>query len=178
MTIAENNPVCAWTQERIEAYLDGVLPEAETERIGDHLDTCAACAGELDLAGQIHAALRALPEPDVPEQVIETVFARIRAERRDEFRQRLRLWLNAWKFPHWRPAAATLAVTVLILMGVFLRRPPEPPATAVSAEELAVAEQQARWALAYVSDVGRRVGLTARDGIVGKPKKEKATSDK
>ena len=44
---------------------------------------------------------------------------------------------------------------------------PESPMAVVSAEELALAEIQAKWTIAYISNVGRRTGLAIRDDIIG-----------
>ena len=47
--------------ELLAAHLDGVLSPIEREAADAHLDVCARCRGELELAEGARAALRALP---------------------------------------------------------------------------------------------------------------------
>ena len=95
MSRSDGREGCSATRERLEAYLDGALEEAEVERLGAHLGRCPACARELELAAAIRHELRALPELDAPAGVVESVLATARASG-----GRPRGWWNRlWRAP-------------------------------------------------------------------------------
>jgi ferric-dicitrate binding protein FerR (iron transport regulator) len=70
---------------RVQDYLDGVLPEAESRRFALHLSGCAACASELELYRRVFALARAVPlldpSPGFAERVLDRVLPS-RARRR------------------------------------------------------------------------------------------------
>lgn len=158
---------CTWVQDRIEVYMDQALSSDEVDKCRVHIETCPNCAQELDLAEQIHVSLRALPLPEVPEHIADTVFTRIENELHAEPTQRQHAWWDAWRIPRWRPVIATAAAAILIVMGIYLYPQSDSPST-VSAVELERAKQEAKWALAYIGDVSHRTGLTVRDEVIGK----------
>ena len=150
---------CEWVLERIEPYLDGELDGGEVSGLEAHLEQCAACAGELRLAGQVRDGLRELPLLACPEGVVDRVQERIREARWN----RLREWIAGWWSPAWRPIGA-VAVGVALLIGattVYQQREQGP-----SPEEVALAERQVKWTLAYLGQVGQRTGMTVRDQVI------------
>jgi anti-sigma factor (TIGR02949 family) len=147
---------CADALDFLEPYLDGDLPPRETERLREHLGSCAACAAELALAERIQRELRSLPQLDCPPEVIERVVRRGRGEvvpfpgRREPLR--------------WRIAAAA-AVVALGLGGgslfVHFQHQREQ-------QQVAQATQEARFALAYLGRATHNVGLDVRDEVLQK----------
>jgi len=162
MNRAERENDCSWVQERIEAHLDGELPEMEGIGLEKHLRECADCSVELELAERVRGGLRMLPLQRCPDPVVEGVYERARGELRATRRQRLHEWLDSWRAPLWRPVAAALVV-VLMIGGTMTYQDREPE---VSPAELARAEQQVKWTLAYLSQVGRRTGDRVRDDVL------------
>jgi anti-sigma factor (TIGR02949 family) len=146
---------CVDASDFLEPYLDGDLPPREADRLREHLESCAACAAELALAGRIQRELRSLPQPDCPPEVIERVVRAGRGEvvpfpgRKEPLR--------------WRIAAAA-AVVVLTLGGgslfVHLQTQRE--------QRVAQATQEARFALAYLGRATHKAGLYVRDEVLQK----------
>ena len=64
---------CAEILELLDAWIDGDLDEVEAAAVRAHVDECGSCHEELKLAETVVAELRALPELDVPEGVLQTV---------------------------------------------------------------------------------------------------------
>ena len=162
MNRSEREFDCSWVQERIEAHLDGELPDGEANGLETHLRECAGCAAELELAEQVRGGLRMMPLLKCPDPVVEEVYERVRGELRATRRRRLREWMDSWRAPLWRPVAAALVV-VLMIGGAVTYQDREPE---VSPAELARAELQVKWTLAYLSQMGRRTGGRVRDDVL------------
>lgn len=62
--------------ELLAAHLDGTLPAAEREAADAHLDVCARCREELELAAGAREALRALPRELLPPTDLAALVAR------------------------------------------------------------------------------------------------------
>jgi anti-sigma factor RsiW len=81
--------------ERLQDLLDGDLPARHVARVRAHVDTCAACTGELDAWRGVYARLSALdgfaPAPGFAERVLA----------------RLRAAPAVTRVPAWRRALAT-----------------------------------------------------------------------
>jgi anti-sigma factor (TIGR02949 family) len=157
--IQTTDSTCGEVTEILEAFLDGDLPAAEAGRVKGHLERCPSCAAELDLAAAIQRELRALPQLDCPPEVLERVRRAGRATRATPADivplRRTPLWAAL--------AAAVLALTVGGGALVVQRIQQQP-----SPEEVARAEAEARFALAYVGQASRRAGLDLRDEVLRK----------
>lgn len=165
MTRSEKSTACMWTQERIEAYIDGDLPGEEAARLDEHLQGCTVCSTELALASELRQTLNTLPQQSCPDRVSDAVMDQVHADLRAERWRRVRDGLAGWLHPAWRPAMATAVLAVLLVAALFLSRP-EQPASRFSAEEVAAAEVEAKWALAYIGEIGRRTGYLVRDQVI------------
>jgi len=130
---------CTSVRDRIDPWLDGDLGAREEAAVRLHLDGCAACREELQLARKLRQALRSgLPTLTCPPRVTEEVLRRARAEapvqahtvgvdgRTDDLRpvaagpgwsgwwQRLHDWLVVR--PAASPVASWAAVAALLLV--------------------------------------------------------------
>jgi anti-sigma factor (TIGR02949 family) len=150
---------CENATQWIEPYLDGDLPVSEADHLASHLEICPACTRELRLARQVQQGLRAMPQLTCPAAVSSEVQQRI-----DEPR-RLRLWTSGPALPlrGWRPAGALAVAAMLLIAALTVFDSAE---TDPSAREVALAERQVRWTLAYLGQVGQRTGITVRDGVI------------
>lgn len=54
---------CKQLQQRIDDYLDGILPTGEQRLAENHLVGCADCSRKLNQIQELRHALRALPVP-------------------------------------------------------------------------------------------------------------------
>ena len=142
---------CTWTQERIEAYIDGELTPVEQGLLEAHVATCAACAAELEDARRLVGALRTLPQATCPDAVSQALQDRIHQTRRTAAKR--------WYAP-------LAAAAVLVLIAGYLLFDPEPVPPAFSPKEIAQARRQVEWTLAYLGDLNSRMGTTVRDDVI------------
>lgn len=144
---------CAWVLDMIERYLDRAVSGEDASRFESHVLSCPGCAEELAFAKRTQHTLRHLPEQRCPDSVVYAVVDRIGPERPAAQRRRPQVWRHA------AVAALVLAVAVAVLVGDR----PQPPS--VTPEELALAEQQVKWTLAYIGEISRRTAFTVRDDV-------------
>lgn len=153
----ENLALCEESLESLEAFLDGDLPAEEAARLQRHLEGCPSCAAELSLVRKIQSELRTLPLPDCPPEVLEKVRKAGKGE--------------VVAFPRrertlGRRIAAVAAALVLSVGGGALFFHVQQVQR--ERQQIAQAEQEARYALAYIGKVSRRTGLDLRDQILQK----------
>ena len=150
---------CADVLERLDAWIDGDLDDAEAAAVKAHVDQCESCQAEQQLAETVVAELRALPEFDVPERVLQTV----RKKALSTFAERLRAFFDDLVS---RPVPALAAVAAVVLIFLVLSpwsRPIEPQYTD---QEVARAAAETRLALAYVGSIAQRAELRVKERVL------------
>lgn len=145
---------CDDVLDRLEALIDGELADDERLTVERHLKGCTSCTEELEHAVDAVTALRALPEPNVPDRVIEKARERLAlndpktdVDARDRRRRR---WL----------AAAVVVAGIVGTSSVMRRPPPEPDAEALRAAA------EVRFALATMGEITERANRIVRDRII------------
>jgi len=159
MSRSDHDLRCEEALEILEPYLDGELSASKVPGLRRHLERCAACAAELELAGKIQRELRSLPQPDCPPEVLERVR---RAGGGEVVPFAPRRFATSVRI-----AAAAAVLAVAVGGGVLffhVQRASDRP----SPEEVAQATRQARLAFAYIGKVTRRAGLDVRDDVLVK----------
>jgi anti-sigma factor RsiW len=157
---------CEEMQLLIEEHLDAELPPAQEPLFTLHLSRCRSCADELAQARRVREALRSLPELRCPDPLSAEVLRQVRAEVRQERWRRLRGLFTGVLL---RPSAALAALLLLASLGtVFFVQTRRAQAPRYSAAEVARAEQELRWTLAYVAAVHEQAGLAVRDEVLRK----------
>lgn len=180
--MADFSENCSWTQERIEAYVDGGLHGAVLERFELHIASCESCRSELSLAEAVAAELRALPQKICPERVVEEAAARAGAGAAGEdeagtagtWLERLRKRFGGRLVPLPKPAAALVLVLITAAAVLVLSRHERPkltravgpPAvTSVTEKELELAKLDVMLAFAYVEKYSKRSGEIVKKEI-------------
>jgi anti-sigma factor RsiW len=149
---------CAHVLDLLEAWIDGDLDDAEAAAVKAHVEQCESCRGEQNLAETVVAELRALPEFDVPEKVLQTV----QKKTQPALVKRPGVFFESFKS---RPVPALAAVAAVVLMVLVLspwRRPTEPQYTD---QEVARAAAETRLALAYVGSIAQRAELRVKERV-------------
>jgi anti-sigma factor RsiW len=157
---------CAEIEGLLEPFVDDELEAAEAAALRSHLAECPACSAELALAERIRTGLRTLPELDPSPSILERVRAQAAAESAKVV-PLVRPFRPARAVRRWViPAAVAAALAGLLATTLLLRfqRPAPSPTTA----EVQAAEQQARYALAYIGRATRQASLTLRDDVLEK----------
>ncbi|MFQ5511204.1 MAG: anti-sigma factor family protein [Candidatus Krumholzibacteriia bacterium] len=146
---------CLWTRERIDTFLDGELGGDELATLQSHVDVCAECRRELARARRVLHELHELPDLYCPDEVVETSMAGLEETPHRAVRGLLRRWFGG----ALRPALASAFVVLVAASAFYVANRVRQPA--LSPEEVASAEAELKWTLAYIGDVGRRAGMIA-----------------
>lgn len=156
----------AWGEAHLDAFLDGDLPPDEAAAFARLLQEDDDLAAERWLAGQVRDGLRALPRPVCPPAVTQAVLAEARRStwrsRQERFVGRL---LDAW-LSLWQPALVTAALVGVVVTAALVGRVPAPPPPTAHAAEVEAALAEAKWTLAYLSEVGRHTGRSVRHEVL------------
>ncbi|HYE96083.1 MAG TPA: zf-HC2 domain-containing protein [Rubricoccaceae bacterium] len=158
------NPTCP-SPDRLDAWLDGLLPTEEAAIFEAHLTTCAVCAAEVALARRLQTALHDLPAEPCPDEVYNAALERIAAlDRQAPNRQpvagprKVRLRRAAW-------VALPLALALALAVFLWPRLRPAPEAE-YTAAEIEAARAEVEYALALVSEVGRETGVFLQEDVL------------
>lgn len=103
--------------ERLSAYMDGELAEADRAQVEAHVLNCPACTRHLEELRAVDAAARDLPL-EVPEGYFEAFPGRVRRRLGPAARPRSR-----YTVPLWLGAAAAAVVLALLTPRLLLREP-------------------------------------------------------
>jgi len=149
--------------EHVEAYLDGDLPLPDATRF-EHGLAGEDWAEAVDLARQIQAGLQAQPQLFCPPHVTQTVLREVRRRARASWIQRLQARAEARWRAMWQPALAMAVLVTLVVSAALVGR--TPPAPGYEQAEVAVALEDVKWTLAYLSEVGRQTGRSVRRDVL------------
>lgn len=159
---------CRWTRERIDRFLDVELDGGDLVTFQSHVDVCAKCRRELARAEIVLHELHALPDLHCPDEVVDRALAAAEAEpvARQRAQRRSPAW---WPFPVFRPALAGALVLALVLSGLWVANRSRSDFTPA---DVAAAESELKWTMAYLEDISRRSSMNAMDkafqtGMVG-----------
>ncbi len=156
------NPQARALSERLQAYLDGRLSDAQRVALERELAENAAARSELDALRRVsEAARRALAEP-VPEGLLDRIRGTLDVEDRESDESRVDTTSGGVSRRFWLVAAA--AVLGLALLTFVLRPSPEPLPSAVAQTMLDY--ERGRFALELVTaDVAELERFFGRRGI-------------
>lgn len=119
---------CKKVLSRLQAYVDGEVPEKLRGGIEKHLDACPACRSQVESARQLAGLLDALPVPPLPQGFAARVMAEAKrktpiANKRTPFSPR------EWPSTQWlhelsasMRAAVCAAALVACLLGMFMSK--------------------------------------------------------
>jgi len=149
---------CGWVLERLEAWIDDELNEAERALVTAHVEGCKSCRREQRVAEEVVAELRALPDFELPEAVAREVARKTRQGGVERFSPYLE---GLFRRP--LPAVAALAAVVAMIIVVWPWRDGSRPQ--YSEQEIARASSELRLAFAYVGAITRRAELRVGERV-------------
>jgi len=109
---------CGKIRDLLEAYFEGVLPEAQERLVADHLWQCSRCAAELAQIQRMTVALDALPQVEPARELLAAISARLATLPMPAERKVAAGWPRVGLV-----AAASMALTVVALYGLGLIAP-------------------------------------------------------
>ncbi len=147
-----------WFDERVEAYLDGELPEREERMFEAQLAIDPALAKALDRAMEVSASLAAMPRYRCPTDLAS------RVDRITDLRPRAGAPRRRWA------SLAVAACACALVGGLWLGAPDAP--TGPTDAELAAARADLALALSYLDKAGntatREIGQqVVSEGLIG-----------
>ena len=146
---------CDDVLDRLEAFIDGELADGERLPVERHLRNCTSCAGELEHAVASVTALRALPELDVPDRVIEKARESLALDS-----PKTDVATRTGRRRRWLAAAAVIVAGILATSFVMRRSAPQPDAEALRAAA------EVRFALATMGEITERANRIVRTRII------------
>ena len=113
---------CEEYEDLISAFIDGVLPEADRERLMEHMASCPACQAYFDDQVAIHDAF-VHGEAPAPERLASAVMAQVCSTPQRAKRKPILL--------RWQSYAALAACCALVVLGLWRFRnwQKKPPCT-------------------------------------------------
>ncbi len=169
MSPPDTGIACEAVLELMEELLDGELATDSEQRVRQHLEACPECTGELELATTLRRELRGLPELDAPAPLLARILAQTEGRKLPDpttgVWAALRRGLEGLRPHPSRWVVATLAAAALAVLVLMPRSPVIQPDPA-SEPDLAQAILEARFALAYLGDLGRGTGMEIRDDVL------------
>jgi anti-sigma factor RsiW len=165
--------------DRVEAYVDGDLSADERARFEGILDEQPHWQAQVSHAKRIRDALHRMPQPTCPPQVTDAVMSRARRRSNGQATTAEHWWNWIWREldiemqTGWKPALAFATLLMIIVTSSLLT---DPQSTAglldqptvsqqYSPTEIQRAESQAKWAIAYIAQVGQTTGSTMERAI-------------
>ena len=173
-----------WFDDRLEAFVDGELPEHEREQIEELLRADDYAAGQMTLARMVKTQLSDMPWEVCPSEVTRHVLETARREARRNVKRRILDTLHSTWSTVFRPALAVGVFVALIVVGTRIGGDRTPPTSqeeiAATPEDVQKALEQAKWTLAYLSQIGRDAGQSIRREVieerVARPMKQAVSS--
>lgn len=166
-----------WT-DRLERYLDGDLPPADTARLKGHLRTCPACRLAVEHERLLRRSLAGLPELTLSAERARQMAATPGVEPAGAHRPGpaatlSHSWRRLREQRRRRPAIAlgAAACVVALVAAVLWWRPTGPgpdQRPAYSPTEIRLARQQATWSLATAARIVYRAEQTTLTDVLGK----------
>ncbi|HIE51101.1 MAG TPA: hypothetical protein EYP85_05025 [Armatimonadetes bacterium] len=121
---------CKQVQKLLADYSVHRLRPRQQQAIAQHLAECPLCAREWDLFTRTLELVEQVSTPEPPANLWSRVEARLLAQREQGRRSWVPRWRERWSALPLKPAFAVL--TVLLLLGLFLRTRLAPPPAPVS----------------------------------------------
>ena len=162
----EQTPSEIWLDDRIEAYLDGDLPAGEAEKVEQMLADDEEWLAEIHLAQQIRDELRSQPKPVCPPEVTRHVFSEVRRLAFVSWKDRFRMWADRWWVEWWQPTLAMSLLVLVIVSASLLGGLSPTHSQKTETMEVQTALAEAKWTLAYLSQVGRNAGQSVRHDVL------------
>ncbi len=128
---------CVKVLKVLQEEIDGMLPPGEAAEVRSHLESCESCAAEAASDGRVGELLRLSTATRSAEKVItlDVLWTRVQAGIEEKkSRGTGASWARKW---FWLPAAAALAVLILLFYPSGVSRAPfHPRSFDVAVEEL------------------------------------------
>lgn len=153
----------------IEAYVDDEVSPSERGQLEAFVASDPDARDELQLARTLKRRLGALPQPQCPPDVTRAVLSAARSDVRRTFVERLRAAMAASWTTVVRPSLAVGVLVAVVVGGALITMPADDPApteAVASTEEVDRALDEAKWALAYISNLGRETATSIRDDVL------------
>ncbi|TDI77605.1 MAG: hypothetical protein E2O84_00760 [Bacteroidetes bacterium] len=161
--MSDNHQIEQW-DDRIEAYVDGQLPQTEVVKLEALLDQDALLSAEVSMANRIRSEFRSMPSIACPEAVSREIH---RAIRRDIRKRAIKRWIERTEIMLSGYRKFALAGLIVIAV-MFVLRDNVATNNGESAPIASVEQalDDVKWTLALLSDAGSNAAGTVRSDVV------------
>jgi anti-sigma factor RsiW len=150
---------CAEVLDRLESWIDGDLDQTQAAAMQSHIDGCASCRRERQLAEELVAELRAMPDFEIPERVLDAVHRKTRPGVVEKIRSIFERDLR-------RPLPAMATAAAVLLLVVVISPWDRKSAPEYSDQDVSRAAAELRLAFAYVGDITRRAEVRVKEKLI------------
>ena len=162
------NPDQEWADDRIEAFLEGDLGEADRLRFEALLDIDSWLQNEVDQSLSIHRELAKMDHVEqvvCPDIVTDRVMAHARRDWLTQLPRKLSAGFQRMADAGLRPALAMALLLIVVISSSLVVRPGSQPAGQDA--EVARALADVKMALAVLADAGRTTGTAVEQEVFG-----------
>jgi hypothetical protein len=150
---------CAEILDRLDAWIDGDLDQTRAAAMQAHIDGCESCRHERQLAEEVLAELRVMPEFEIPERVLNAVYRKTRPGVVEKLHSIIEGAVR-------RPLPAMASVAAVLLLVVVISPWDRKSAPEYSDQEISRAAAELRLAFAYVGDITRRAEERVKERVI------------
>ena len=154
-----------WYDDRLEAYVDGELNEDERRRMDAYVKDGGPVARQLRIARIVKTQLAEVPWEICPPEVTRAVLAEARKDARTNFAKRILDDLRAAWATILRPSLSVGLLVAAILIGTLVERR-DVEEIAATPQEIQKALAEAKWTLAFLSELGRETGQSIKKEVI------------
>jgi hypothetical protein len=109
---------CREVQDKLSAYIEGIVPPAEKALMDDHLEVCPGCTESLTDLKKTIEYVREIPEAEPPAWLMQKVMAQVRVEAEAAMEARKGIWEKLFHPLHVKlplEAAGVIAIAVVTI---------------------------------------------------------------
>lgn len=106
---------CVRMRKRLNAYIDGELPEEARKELEQHLDECESCCAVLDGLRSLEPRLQVLETPEVPAFLASRIASKASLRHSRGLKAAIRLW---WEMLWPRPVVVRAATAAALVCGL------------------------------------------------------------
>lgn len=112
---------CSRNRKRLNAYIDGELPQQAHHSVAQHLVECESCRAVLHGLRGLEPYLQTLDTPSIPAELTSRILSEAYLRRREISENRNNWWWRAiWPQPWLVTGATTAALVVGLAMGAWM----------------------------------------------------------
>lgn len=154
-----------WADDRLEAWLDGDLSDADRKQFEKLLSSDDWLQAEADRARMMTHVFAEMEDVRCPDEVTVAVMSHVRRDWLMQLPRRLQEGFNRMASAGLRPALAMVLLLIVVISSTQINR--TPAGGAGQDVQVAQALEDVKMALAVLADAGKTTGTTVGNEVIG-----------